>query len=96
MADFFIMLEGQKPDWSKSHSEVAPKTLEEFKDEVMTKWGMDFDSIPKGTVDDLLNGPSLMAFGDLKIIGVGYPEKDEETGEEIYLAFRVVDISQVS
>lgn len=87
------MLERPMPDWTKPHSEVAPKSLEEFRDEVKTKWGMDLDQIPKGTVDDLLKGPSLMAFDNFKIIGIGYPEKDDETGEEIYNELRLVDIS---
>lgn len=87
------MSEHPMPDWSRPHAEASPKTLEEFKDEVKTKWEMDFDSIPKGTMEDLTRGPSLMAFDHYKIIGIGYPDQDPETGEETYSEFRVVDLS---
>jgi len=84
--------EGQAPDWTKPHSEVQPKNLEEFKDEIKTKWGIDFDSIPEGVADDQMSGPSLMAFDNWKIIGFD-PEEDEE-GNVIYQRLARVDVSK--
>ncbi len=85
--------EGRIIDWFKAAPNERPKTLEEFRAEVKQKRGLDLDSIPKGVPEDLLGGASLMAFENLRLVGIDpYPEKDDD-GNEIYKEFRLVDLS---
>lgn len=81
--------------WTNAPREERPKTMEEFREEVKAKIGMDIDSIPKGTPEDMIGGASLLAFENMRVVGVGYPDKDEETGEETYREFKLIDMSDV-
>lgn len=79
--------------WANATREERPKTMEEFREEVKAKIGMDIDDIPKGNPEDMIGGASLLAFENMRVVGVGYPDKDEETGGETYHEFKLIDMS---
>lgn len=69
------------------------ESVDSFNKRVKERTGMDFDAIPKGEREDALL-PIICKRGDVYVVGYGYPDKDPETGEEIYSEFRVVDLSE--
>lgn len=43
--------------WANAPREERPKSLEEFKEEVKAKIGIDFDSLPIGDPEDMMGAP---------------------------------------
>ena len=80
--------------WAKAPQTERPSTMEEFREEVRAKIGMNLNDIPKGKPEDMVGSASLLAFDNLRVIGVGYPDKDPDTNEETFKEFKVVDLSE--
>lgn len=74
-------------------SEIEDETMEQFKQRVEEQTGMKFDDIPHGEENDIIDGHIFCKHGDVYVVGIGYPEEEEE-GEEVYSEFRVVDLSE--
>lgn len=77
--------------WATAPKGERPGSFEEFKQEVEAKIGLDFDELPEGTPEEMLGGASLVAFENWRVVGVGEPDKDPETGEEIYTNFKRIN-----
>jgi hypothetical protein len=62
-----------------------------FEARVLRRTGFTLGEIPQGTEEDVLAGHIFCKFGNLYVVGVGYPDQDEE-GEEFYSSFRQVTL----
>jgi len=74
--------------------ETSRETQEQFEARVEQSTGMKFSEIPKGEPGDIVL-PILEKKGNVYVVGFGYPDEDEDTGEKTYHEFRVVDLSDV-
>jgi len=83
-----------KTYWETADPTDRPSTMQEFKSEVMAKIGVDFDNLPEGNQEDMIGGASLLAFEDWRVIGVGHPDEDPQTGEETYTKFMRIDMAK--
>jgi hypothetical protein len=71
----------------------SDESLEHFKARVEKETGFPFDVIPVGDSTDLLGSAIFCKCGNVFVVGVGYPEKNETTGEETFREFRIIDLS---
>ena len=62
-----------------------------FEARVLRRTGFTLGDIPQGTEEDVLAGHIFCKFGTLYVVGVGYPDQDED-GEEFYTSFRQVTL----
>lgn len=69
-----------------------PESQKEFEKRVEEATGMKLSEIPKGEKNDA-SLHKLAVHGDVYVVGYGQPDKDDETGEETFSEFRVVDLS---
>ncbi|PIT87477.1 MAG: hypothetical protein COU31_02825 [Candidatus Magasanikbacteria bacterium CG10_big_fil_rev_8_21_14_0_10_40_10] len=79
--------------WATAPREERPGSFEEFKQEVEAKLGLDFDELPEGTPEEMIGSASLLAFEDWRVVGVGKPNEDPETGKETYTEFKRINMA---
>lgn len=63
------------------------ETMESFEARVLARTGLTLEEIPEGEPGDIIGGHIFVRHGGLYVVGTGYPDRDEETGEEMYSAF---------
>jgi hypothetical protein len=69
------------------------ETKESFVRRVLQLTGQAYAGIERGSSNDLLGGHIFAKRGDEYVVGIGQPNVDQETGEETYSEFRIVDVS---
>jgi|GEM_PF-2671897 hypothetical protein len=69
------------------------ETKESFVNRVLQLTGQAYAGIERGSSRDLLGGHIFAKRGDEYVVGIGQPNVDQETGEETYSEFRIVDVS---
>jgi len=84
----------ERPDGiRRSGTAENAESEDRFKLLVKEATGLDLDQIPRGTKDDL-SEHIIARCKSVFVVGIGYPDEDDETGEEIYRDFRVVDLAK--